>query len=173
MISKLLLQRSLHWLNSSLRTDVSLLHMGSFFLFGIFIAFILAGFFAGIEVGFVSLNRLAVELRKKQRSKSAGILSQFLDEPSKFIYAMNVGIVMMLVIYGLFVDKLLTPLWLQTESYLLDDPKNSSVNIKEQFLHTQFFTLVDRQGRVRGIYDGIKKDEVKQLLTDINELLAE
>jgi protein SCO1/2 len=59
------------------------------------------------------------------------------------------------------------------ESYLLDDPKNSSVNIKEQFLHTQFFTLVDRQGRVRGIYDGIKKDEVKQLLTDINELLAE
>ncbi|MFZ9240636.1 MAG: CNNM domain-containing protein, partial [Chitinophagaceae bacterium] len=95
--------------------------MGSFFLFGIFIAFILAGFFAGIEVGFVSLNRLAVELRKKQRSKSAGILSQFLDEPSKFINAMNVGIVIMLVIYGLFVDELLTPLWLQTESYLLDD----------------------------------------------------
>ena len=59
------------------------------------------------------------------------------------------------------------------ESYLLDDPKNSSININEQFLHTQFFTLVDKQGRVRGIYDGIKKDEVKQLLIDINELLAE
>ena len=59
------------------------------------------------------------------------------------------------------------------ESYLLDDPKNSSININEQFLHTQFFTLVDKQGRVRGIYDGIKKDEVKQLLTDIKELLAE
>jgi len=59
------------------------------------------------------------------------------------------------------------------ESYLLDDPKNSSINIKEQFLHTQFFTLVDRQGRVRGIYDGIKKDEVAQLVNDIKELLAE
>lgn len=59
------------------------------------------------------------------------------------------------------------------ESYLLDDPKNSSVNINDQFLHTQFFTLVDKLGRVRGIYDGIKKDEVKQLLTDIKELLRE
>ena len=114
-------QRSLHWLDSSLRTDVSLFHMGSFFLFGIFIAFLLAGFFAGIEVGFISLNRLTVELRKKQRSKSATTLSQFLDEPGKFIYAMNIGIVIMLVIYGLFVDELLTPLWLMTESYLLDD----------------------------------------------------
>ena len=121
MTLKELRLRSLHLLESSLRTDVSLFHMGSFFLFGIFIAFLLGGFFAGIEVGFISLNRLTVELRKKQRSKSATTLSQFLDEPSKFIYAMNIGIVIMLVIYGLFVDELLTPLWLMTESYLLDD----------------------------------------------------
>ncbi len=121
MTLKELQMKSLHWLGSSFRTDVSLSQMGSFFLIGILIAFILAGFFAGIEVGFVSLNRLAVELRKKQRSKSAGTLSQFLDQPSKFIYAMNVGIVIMLVIYGLFIDELLTPLWLMTESYLLDE----------------------------------------------------
>ena len=59
------------------------------------------------------------------------------------------------------------------ESYMLDDPKNSSKNIDEQFLHTQFFTLVDRQGRVRGVYDGIKKDEVAQLMLDIKELTIE
>lgn len=59
------------------------------------------------------------------------------------------------------------------ESYLLDDPKNSSKNIDEQFLHTQFFTLVDRQGRVRGVYDGIKKEEVDQLLKDIQTLIKE
>jgi protein SCO1/2 len=59
------------------------------------------------------------------------------------------------------------------ESYLLDDPKNSSKNIDEQFLHTQFFALVDRQGRVRGIYDGIKKDEVTQLTQDIEKLIKE
>ena len=59
------------------------------------------------------------------------------------------------------------------ESYMLDDPKNNSKNIDEQFLHTQFFTLVDRIGRVRGVYDGIKKDEVEQLIHDIFELIAE
>ena len=59
------------------------------------------------------------------------------------------------------------------ESYMLDDPKNNSKNIDEQFLHTQFFTLVDRLGRVRGVYDGIKKEEVEQLIHDISELIAE
>jgi protein SCO1/2 len=59
------------------------------------------------------------------------------------------------------------------ESYLLDDPKNSSKNIDEQFLHTQFFALVDRQGRVRGIYDGIKKEEVTELIEDIQKLIKE
>lgn len=59
------------------------------------------------------------------------------------------------------------------ESYLLDDPQNSSKNIEEQFLHTQFFSLIDRQGRVRGIYDGIKKEEVDQLLLDIATLIKE
>lgn len=59
------------------------------------------------------------------------------------------------------------------ESYLLDDPQNSTKNIEDQFLHTQFFSLVDRQGRVRGIYDGIKKEEVDQLLLDIATLIKE
>ncbi|PWU02255.1 MAG: SCO family protein [Bacteroidetes bacterium] len=59
------------------------------------------------------------------------------------------------------------------ENYLLDDPQNNSVNINEQFLHTQFFALVDAQGRVRGIYDGLKSDEIKKLYSDIEDLLKE
>ena len=58
------------------------------------------------------------------------------------------------------------------ESYLLDDPQNSSKNITEQFIHTQFFALVDKGGQVRGIYDGLKKDEVDQLVTDTKLLLS-
>lgn len=34
-------------------------------------------------------------------------------------------------------------------SYLLDDPKNNAQNINEQFLHTQYFALVDKNGNVR------------------------
>ncbi|WEK36863.1 MAG: SCO family protein [Candidatus Pseudobacter hemicellulosilyticus] len=58
-------------------------------------------------------------------------------------------------------------------SYLLDDPKNNAQNIEEQFLHTQFFALVDKGGRVRKIYDGLKKDELESLKKDIGSLLEE
>jgi protein SCO1/2 len=59
-------------------------------------------------------------------------------------------------------------------SYLLDDPKNNVENIEDQFLHTQFFALVDKNGQVRGqIYDGLKEDELAKLKTDIAKLLKE
>lgn len=92
--------------------------MGTLVLLGIIIAFLLAGFFAGVEVGFVSLNRLSVELRKKQKSKSAVLLSGYLEEPAKFISAMIVGIIISLSVYGLLIDELLVPLWNTTETYL-------------------------------------------------------
>jgi protein SCO1/2 len=41
------------------------------------------------------------------------------------------------------------------QSYLLDNDKNNNVNIEDHFIHTQFFALVDKQKRVRGIYDGL------------------
>ena len=59
-------------------------------------------------------------------------------------------------------------------SYLLDDPKNNVEKIEDQFIHTQFFALVDREGKVRGkIYDGLKVLEVEQLKQDISKLLKE
>ena len=59
-------------------------------------------------------------------------------------------------------------------SYLLDDPKNNVVNIEDQFIHTQFFALVDRNGKIRGkIYDGLKPIEVEQLKVDIARLIKE
>jgi protein SCO1/2 len=58
-------------------------------------------------------------------------------------------------------------------SYLLDDPKNNLGNIEEQFLHTQLIALVDKSGRVRKIYDGLKKDELSEMERDIKSLLKE
>ena len=59
------------------------------------------------------------------------------------------------------------------ESYILDDPKNNALDIKDQFLHTQFFALVDKNTRVRGIYDGLKKTDMEKLYIDIADLLKE
>ena len=58
-------------------------------------------------------------------------------------------------------------------SYLLDDPKNSDDKIEDQFINTQFFALVDKSGRVRKIYDGLKKEELDELEKDIPKLLNE
>jgi protein SCO1/2 len=59
------------------------------------------------------------------------------------------------------------------QSYLLDNDKNNSVNIAEAFIHTQFFALVDKKMRVRGIYDGLKPAEILKLEKDIGTLLKE
>lgn len=58
-------------------------------------------------------------------------------------------------------------------SYLLDDPKNNTGAIDEQFIHTQFFALIDKEGKVRKIYDGLKKEEIDELKQDIGKLLKD
>ncbi len=59
-------------------------------------------------------------------------------------------------------------------SYLIDNNKTDTLtNINEQFIHTQLFALVDKQTRVRGIYDGLKEVEIQKLLKDIDGLLKE
>lgn len=60
------------------------------------------------------------------------------------------------------------------QSYGIDNGKPDSTQIKDQFIHTQFFALVDKQRRVRGmVYDGLNNDEVDKLITDIKGLLKE
>lgn len=39
------------------------------------------------------------------------------------------------------------------------------------FLHSGAFLLVDQQGRIRGVYDGTKTEQVDRLLADIPKLL--
>lgn len=58
-------------------------------------------------------------------------------------------------------------------SYTIDDPKNSLRNINDDFLHTQFWALVSKDGKVKKIYDGIKKSEVDEMIKEIRKLLNE
>ena len=63
---------------------------------------------------------------------------------------------------------------LARSAYLLDDPKNNFEKIEDQFIHTQFFALVDKSGKVRGqVYDGLKAEELERLKRDIKSLLSE
>lgn len=58
-------------------------------------------------------------------------------------------------------------------SYTIDDPVNNLKNIEDDFLHTQFWALVNRKGEVKKIYDGLKESEVNELITDIEKMLKD
>lgn len=60
------------------------------------------------------------------------------------------------------------------QGYRIDNGNVDSLQkISDQFIHTQFFALVDKYRRVRGIYDGLKEEEVQKLIVDIKGLLQE
>ncbi|MBY0478089.1 MAG: hemolysin family protein [Chitinophagaceae bacterium] len=74
---------------------------------------LLSGFFAGLDAGFGSLNRFSVELKKKQGLTSGRILSGFIEQQSRFIGAVLVGVNLTMVLYVLLMTHFLDPLWKQ------------------------------------------------------------
>jgi len=57
-----------------------------------------------------------------------------------------------------------------SKSFLVTTPKD---DVKEKFIHDGYFILVDKQKRVRGMYDGTDPKKVEQLMADIKILKAE
>lgn len=80
------------------------------FQWGVILAsLVLSAFFSGMEIAFVSANKLKVELDGKQGDFFAKIISNFLKKPSRFIGAMLVGNNIALVVYGIYMAKILEP----------------------------------------------------------------
>ena len=76
-------------------------------LFAIIASLALIGFFSGYEIGFVSANRLSLELKKKQGGRSGKIIAKFLAEPTQFIGTCLVGLNISLVVFGIMFEELL------------------------------------------------------------------
>lgn len=75
----------------------------------ILITLLSTAFFSGIEIAFVSANKLRIELRNKQGHFTAKILSGFVKEPARFISTTLLGNAISLVVYGIFMEIILKP----------------------------------------------------------------
>ena len=73
----------------------------------IVVSILLSAFFSGMEIAFVSANKLHIELEKKKVGFLASILTTFTGKPSKFITTMLVGNNIALVVYSIYMGDLL------------------------------------------------------------------
>ncbi len=73
----------------------------------IILCLILAALFSGMEIAFVSSNKIYLEIEKKQQNFLSKILTKLTEKPSKFIASMLIGNTIVLVVYGFFMGELL------------------------------------------------------------------
>ena len=84
----------------------------------IILCLILCAFFSGMEIAFISSNKIYLEIEKKQDNFLSRILTKLTEKPSKFIAAMLIGNNIALVTYGFFMGELLMR-WIESFGYHL------------------------------------------------------
>ncbi|NAS31412.1 DUF21 domain-containing protein [Flavobacteriaceae bacterium R38] len=75
-------------------------------IFIIVICLLLSAFFSGMEIAYVSSNKIHIEIEKKQENFLAKILAKLTAKPSKFIATMLIGNNISLVVYGIYMGEL-------------------------------------------------------------------
>ena len=99
-------------------------------LFSIFISLLIIGFLSGIEMAFISANKLSIELKKKQGTLPGKTWGHFTENAAKFIGTTLTGLTFILVVYGLLIGDLLYPVWKLVETRLSVNASNYVIPIR-------------------------------------------
>ena len=115
----------------------------------IILCLLLCAFFAGMEIAYISSNKIYLEIEKKQDNFLSKILTKITEKPSKFIATMLVGNNVSLVVYGFFMGDLIMKR-IHSLNYHLTDFSNVLIQtvistlivlITSEFLPKVFFQI--------------------------------
>ncbi|MBT4961129.1 MAG: DUF21 domain-containing protein, partial [Flavobacteriaceae bacterium] len=102
----------------------------------ILISIVFSGFFSGMEIAFVSTNKIFLEIEKKQKGLVSFFIKKITINPSKFITTMLLGNNIALVIYGIYSGRLIINVFFPE---LINE---TSIDFKYIFYQTLISTLV-------------------------------
>lgn len=86
----------------------------------ILVCLLLYSFFSGMEIAFLSSNKIYLELEKKQENFSARTITKITQNPSKFIATLFIGNYLSLIVYSYFAGQMITNWVLSIEPQLTE-----------------------------------------------------
>jgi CBS domain containing-hemolysin-like protein len=118
-------------------------------LIPIAIALLLIGFFSGIELVFISANKLSIELRKKQGTYGGKTWSYFLETPARFIITILIITNILVVIYALLGSAVLSSVWQYLSfdnQYIIIAAETLIATIALVFFQSVFKSMIQASG---------------------------
>ena len=115
----------------------------------IIVCLLLSAFFSGMEIAYISSNKIYLEIEKKQDNFLSNILTKITEKPSKFIATMLVGNNISIVIYGFFMGDLIMN-WINFLGYHFSEITNVLIQsiistlvilVTSEFLPKVFFQI--------------------------------
>jgi CBS domain containing-hemolysin-like protein len=115
----------------------------------IVISLVFSFFFSGIEIAYLSANKLQLELKGKQGALAGRIFEKFIKKPSMFIGTTLVGNTIALVFYGIFMAQLLEPM---LQVWLPEALRNEAVVLVIQVLVSTTIVLITAEFLPKSIF---------------------